>query len=251
MKRTVIAVAALGLALAGCGGSSDAGDAVVAGESSPTAEHEGGQRSAGVHAPGEKAKSETYGVTTEIVAIGTEETSSGPATVITFELHNESDELFEDYNWPTPQVSYGAKGIQADSRYNLMTGLGDGVLGAIPPGGARTVRHGYAMDIAEMSDATISVGSLIWRGDFTPLATAAEPEAVPEQAAAEPAPAAAPTPQAPSPEPRWPVGYTGAPVGDPQPLVGKVIDYCMGAGYQTGTTQFTDGTTGWTTECAG
>ncbi|QIX48960.1 MULTISPECIES: acyltransferase [Rhodococcus] len=48
-----------------------------------------------------------------------------------------------------------------------------------------------------------------------------------------------------------PVGYTGAPIGDPQPLVGKVIDYCMDSSmYQTGTTMFTDGTTGWTQECA-
>lgn len=49
-----------------------------------------------------------------------------------------------------------------------------------------------------------------------------------------------------------PVGYTGAPIGDPQPLVGKTIAECLtGPMYQTGTTQFTDGTTGWTQECAG
>lgn len=49
-----------------------------------------------------------------------------------------------------------------------------------------------------------------------------------------------------------PVGYTGAPNGDPQPLVGKVIDYCMDSSmYQAGTTMFTDGTTGWTQDCAG
>ncbi|MGU3585849.1 hypothetical protein ACLBYD_22070 [Rhodococcus sp. C26F] len=48
-----------------------------------------------------------------------------------------------------------------------------------------------------------------------------------------------------------PVGYTGAPIGDPQPLVGKTIDYCMDPSVsQTGTTQFTDGTTGWTQECS-
>jgi len=49
-----------------------------------------------------------------------------------------------------------------------------------------------------------------------------------------------------------PVGYTGAPNGAPQPLVGKAIDYCMTDPiYQRGTTMFTDGTTGWTQECAG
>ncbi|MGM5068099.1 hypothetical protein EU244_024910 [Rhodococcus qingshengii] len=53
-----------------------------------------------------------------------------------------------------------------------------------------------------------------------------------------------------APEP--PTGYTGAPIGEPAPLTGKVIDHCMSDPiYQTGTTMFTDGTTGWTQECAG
>ncbi|WP_228044550.1 acyltransferase [Rhodococcus pyridinivorans] len=73
-----------------------------------------------------------------------------------------------------------------------------------------------------------------------------------EAPAAEQAPAAEPAaPQSP-PATAPPVGFTGAPNGDPQPLVGKTIDYCMdGDMYQPGTTQFTDGTTGWTQECAG
>ncbi|MFD4932666.1 hypothetical protein ACFWMS_28190 [Peribacillus butanolivorans] len=51
--------------------------------------------------------------------------------------------------------------------------------------------------------------------------------------------------------PDGPIGFTGAPIGDPQPLVGKVIDYCMEyPTYQNGTTMFTDGTTGWTQQCA-
>lgn len=46
-------------------------------------------------------------------------------------------------------------------------------------------------------------------------------------------------------------GYTGAPNGAPQPL-DKTISYCMNDPiYQPGTTMFTDGTTGWTTYCAG
>ncbi|MBU4616637.1 hypothetical protein [Prescottella equi] len=53
---------------------------------------------------------------------------------------------------------------------------------------------------------------------------------------------------APSPDP---VGFTGAPNGSPAPLIGKTIDYCMtDPSYQTGTTMFTDGTTGWTQHCA-
>lgn len=70
--------------------------------------------------------------------------------------------------------------------------------------------------------------------ESTPTVEQTQPEA------AETRPATAP-----------PVGFTGAPNGDPQPLVGKVIDYCMDSSmYQAGTTQFTDGTTGWTQECA-
>lgn len=71
--------------------------------------------------------------------------------------------------------------------------------------------------------------------EVTPTATQTQPAA-----ATQTQPATAP-----------PVGFTGAPNGDPQPLVGKTIDYCMdGDMYQPGTTQFTDGTTGWTQECA-
>ncbi|MCD2105130.1 hypothetical protein O4214_19650 [Rhodococcus erythropolis] len=51
--------------------------------------------------------------------------------------------------------------------------------------------------------------------------------------------------------PEAPVGFTGAPNGAPAPLTGKVIDHCMtDPMYQTGTTMFTDGTTGWTQQCA-
>lgn len=93
----------------------------------------------------------------------------------------------------------------------------------------------------------------------TPVAAdmpAAEQEQAVEQApAVEVTPTVAQTPAAAEvetqPATAPPVGYTAGPVGDPQPLVGKVIDYCLGGDlYQVGTTQFTDGTTGWTQECA-
>lgn len=52
-------------------------------------------------------------------------------------------------------------------------------------------------------------------------------------------------------EPQAPIGFTGAPNGAPGPLTGKTVDYCMDQSmYQRGTTQFTDGTTGWTEQCA-
>lgn len=51
--------------------------------------------------------------------------------------------------------------------------------------------------------------------------------------------------------PQAPIGFTGAPNGAPAPLSGKTVAYCMdGPSYQPGTTAFTDGTTGWTQECA-
>lgn len=61
-----------------------------------------------------------------------------------------------------------------------------------------------------------------------------------------------PTYEAPAaPVTKAPVGFTGAPNGAPAPLTGKVVDHCLGAPmYQTGTTVFTDGTTGWTEQCA-
>lgn len=68
-------------------------------------------------------------------------------------------------------------------------------------------------------------------------------------------PAPVPTIYNPEPdslEPDVPLGFTAAPTGAPQPLWDKSISYCMDDPvYERGTTMFTDGTTGWTSECAG
>jgi hypothetical protein len=70
-------------------------------------------------------------------------------------------------------------------------------------------------------------------------------EADPEPTFEAPAETEAPAAKAP------PTGYTAAPTGDPTALPGKEVAYCMDDPiYQTGTTMFTDGTTGWTQECA-
>ncbi|WP_228287053.1 MULTISPECIES: acyltransferase [Rhodococcus] len=94
-----------------------------------------------------------------------------------------------------------------------------------------------------------------WDLPETATPTTAEAPATEQVPAVEPTPTleqAQPAVPQSQPATAPPVGYTGAPNGDPQPLAGKVIDYCMtGPMYQTGTTQFTDGTTGWTQECAG
>lgn len=84
--------------------------------------------------------------------------------------------------------------------------------------------------------------------DTTPTSEDSSPSAAPQPTVTEDAPVPAPTVEAPAVSP--PVGFTGAPNGEPQPLPGKVIDYCMDDPmYQPGTTMFTDGTTGFTTEC--
>lgn len=86
--------------------------------------------------------------------------------------------------------------------------------------------------------------------------TSGQPAAPQVAAPAEPEATAEPTYEAPVETPtateQPPVGYTAASTGEPTALPGKEIDYCMnGPTYQTGTTMFTDGTTGWTQECAG
>lgn len=84
--------------------------------------------------------------------------------------------------------------------------------------------------------------------------TAAE-EGVADAPAPEPAPAVAPAP-APAPAPVQPeadpvIGFTEAP-GVAQPTaMNKTISHCGDPGlHETGTTFFTDGTSGWTQTCA-
>jgi len=80
---------------------------------------------------------------------------------------------------------------------------------------------------------------------ITPVPGAAP---VPEQNTL-PAPAPAPSPAQPEADPV--IGYTEAP-GIAQPTVmNKTISYCGEPGlHETGTTFFTDGTSGWTQTCA-
>jgi len=89
-----------------------------------------------------------------------------------------------------------------------------------------------------------------------PAAGAAAQQTIVQQAPQpiyEPAPV--PTIYNPEPdrlEPDVPLGFTAAPTGSPQPLWDKSISYCMDDPvYERGTTMFADGTTGWTSECAG
>lgn len=84
-------------------------------------------------------------------------------------------------------------------------------------------------------------------------ASASEPAAVESHAPAFSPPAAAPTtpaaPPAPAAEPV--IGFTGAPGVDTPRVLDKTIESCGDPMmHETGTTFFTDGTSGWTQQCA-
>ncbi|APE10995.1 MULTISPECIES: acyltransferase [unclassified Rhodococcus (in: high G+C Gram-positive bacteria)] len=131
------------------------------------------------------------------------------------------------------------------------TGGGSGAFIDLPPNSSADGR--VTLDVP---NASRSIGYHTTQGGNDIRIEWTLPEEQLDEAAADNAPTttseevSAPAVEAPAAE-QPPVGYTGAPIGDPQPLVGKVIDYCMDPSVsQTGTTQFTDGTTGWTQECA-
>ncbi|MFF0816658.1 hypothetical protein ACFYVR_16125 [Rhodococcus sp. NPDC003318] len=117
------------------------------------------------------------------------------------------------------------------------------LLDASDPNGTLIYRPQYSLEgptyrVADLSVARDSGGAV------APPAVAEVPPPTSVATATQPA---ALTAESSSP----PIGFTGAPIGDPAPLVGKVIDYCMEYPmYQNGTTMFTDGTTGWTQQCA-
>lgn len=83
------------------------------------------------------------------------------------------------------------------------------------------------------------------------VAPAPAPAAAPAPSPAPaPAPVAPPTP-APAPTPAPVVGFTGAPGHDPIRVLDKTIASCGDPMmHETGTTFFTDGTSGWTMDCA-
>lgn len=184
MKRTIAAIAlsaAAALVLGGCSSSdndsSEAATTTTASNTTTTTTSE--NVGEGVYKPFEVATSKTYGIETRISDVSAMDTKYGPAVAITIDLKNASNEIFQDYNWPTPQLSVGPRGLPAERIVSISEQLGEGVNGNIPPGGSRVVREAYKVSMDDMKDATLSVGSLIWRGDFTapipPSAASATP----------------------------------------------------------------------------
>ncbi|MBF6216330.1 hypothetical protein IU487_35665 [Nocardia puris] len=106
------------------------------------------------------------GIETMIVSVEDVNSRYGPVTVFTFQLVNTGSKVFEGFNWPTPTVVYGPAGIPAEHTVSLSEGYGDGVQGAIPPGARQTVQHAYKVTKAKLNPAVVTVGSLVWQGDF-------------------------------------------------------------------------------------
>lgn len=172
MKRTiaVVAITATALVLGGCSSSdneaSDATTTTSAVETTTTATTSGNVGE-GVYKPFEVVTSKTYGIETRVSDVSAIETRYGPGVAITIDLRNTSDKIFQDYNWPTPQLSFGPRGLPAERVVSISESIGEGVNGNIPPGGSRVVHEAYKVTMDDMKDATLSAGSIIWRGDFT------------------------------------------------------------------------------------
>lgn len=137
------------------------------GSASPTTTQ---RETAGVLDPYETGVSKNFGVEVSILSVATEQSSYGPLTVFTFQLLNSSDAIFEGFNFNVPVVTYGEAGLPAKHQNSIADDLGNGVQGAVPPGSRQTIKYGYAVDIAELNPAVVTIGSLIWQGDFTAFA---------------------------------------------------------------------------------
>lgn len=170
-KGAAIAAIAVTLAVTGCGDSGR--DEVPRGESTPITTNGETTTAAttstarGVLAPTETGLSTNTGIETMILSVEEAQSRYGLVTVFTFQLVNTGQKIFEGYNWPTPTVVYGPAGSPAEHTFSLSEGYGEGVQGSIPPGMRQTVQHAYAVPKAELNPAVVTVGSLVWQGDFS------------------------------------------------------------------------------------
>lgn len=119
----------------------------------------------GVYAPTDTAVGRS-GLEASILSVEDVESRYGPVTVLTIQIVNTTNELWEGYNWSTPALVYGAAGMPAEHVVSLSEGFGDGVQGAVPPGSRQTVKHAYKVTKAELNPAVVSASSAVWQGDF-------------------------------------------------------------------------------------
>ncbi|WP_416063468.1 hypothetical protein [Rhodococcus indonesiensis] len=168
---TVATLAAVGAALlTGCGDSEPSGNELVL----PSAPHSPSppvttteeRRTRGVLGPYDTGVGRN-GAEVSILSVTDEVTNYGPATVFTFQIFNASDQIIEGSDWATPTVVYGPAGIPAEWFVSTADQLGLGTVGAIPPGSRQTVREGYKVSKAQLTETVVTEGSLIWSGDFS------------------------------------------------------------------------------------
>lgn len=167
------AAAAVAMTAAGCG---DGGDNQRAGSATPVAPPSvsaattsaAASTSSGpqVLAPTQSGVSKTTGV--EVLFLSVEDANSryGPVTVFTIQLVNNGDKVFESFNWPTPTVVYGPAGTPAENTVSVSEGYGSGVQGNMPPGARQTVKYAYKVTKDQLNPAVVTIGSLLWQGDF-------------------------------------------------------------------------------------
>lgn len=106
----------------------------------------------------------------------------GGVTVVGI-LYTPGDTAIEGYNLLTPELTYGPKGVEAESD---LSNSSDTFSGVIPPGTSKRLDWAYKVPLSELSSATMTVGiglaSPAWTGDlatFDPTVPLANPVVTP------------------------------------------------------------------------
>jgi hypothetical protein len=120
----------------------------------------------GLYDPAETAVGQS-GLAAFIVSVEEVNSQEGPVTVITLQIENITDDVWNGKNWTTPTVVYGDGGTPAPHVKSPSEGFGDGVQGLIPPGSRQTVKHAYKVTKAQLNPAVVTAGSVLWQGDFS------------------------------------------------------------------------------------
>jgi len=127
-------------------------------------------QASGVYKPMDTAVSSKVDAEVTILAVDQENTTYGPATVFTFQILNTGNQLLDPFLWSSPDVTYGPAGQPAEWFVDSGAGLGMGLNGPIPPGARQTVREPFKVAKADLTEAVVSEGSLVWQGDFSTFA---------------------------------------------------------------------------------
>lgn len=245
MKRTILALASVALFLAGCSGGGDGSDTSESATATSSAE----PAAAAVDEP-----AETDGLSIKLTGwrIAYANSAEGdvrtvPYVVIEADVTNNGGLTSFD---PVPGY-YVGRGDKSET----ITLLYDGIE-VLEAGATAPIQWAFGLPESAFKDGRLVVNDAEWSGDFTSLPKRSDiPQTTEATATATATPEVVPTYE--TPEPTYtpeapPTGYTAAPTGEPTALPEKEVAYCMDDPiYQKGTTMFTDGTTGWTQQCAG